>query len=307
LIYSKPSVSFEAAASGFDTGLTGTLAVRVTDGQTGTSIARTTVGITEFPNGSGIYGVTLTAPSDTGQYQVVWDDGTNWASEELTVTFTGSVYVVPASVGGGMALSVMLTEFYARGFDYLNDGAAGEVRATRWLNQAYLDICEMDDWPFLETSVSGTAPFTFTDLSVIESIKNSTNSQNVRFVDYRTLREQFANLDDTGTARYAYMRNGDTLCTYPVSTDTITVKYFRVVGELVASTDMPLIPARYQYAIIDYACARAYMDSDNPEAAAAARRDGEALVTMMRDRLLFPQRQDAEEITVYGYSTDERF
>ena len=307
MIYSKPSVSFEAAASGFDTGLTGTLAVRVTDGQTGTTIARTTVGITEFPSGSGIYGVTLTAPSGTGQYQVVWDDGTNWASEELTVTFTGSVYVVPASVGGGMALSVMLTEFYARGFDYLNDGGAGEVRATRWLNQSYLEVCEMDDWPFLESSVDGVAPLTFTDLSVIESVKNSTTAQSLSFVDYRTLREQFEDMDETGSARYAYMRNGDTLHTYPVSTDTLTVKYFRIVGELVAAADMPLIPSRYQYAIIDYACARAYMDSDNPEAAASARRDGDALVSMMRDRLLFPQRQDTEEITVYGYSTDERF
>lgn len=304
MIYSKPLVSFEAAASGFDTGLTGTLAVRVTDGQTGTTIARTTVGITEFPSGSGIYGVTLTAPSGTGQYQVVWDDGTNWASEELTVTFTGSVYVVPASVGQGMALSVMLTEFYARGFDYLNDNGAGEVRATRWLNQSYLEICEMEDWAFLEASVSGVAPLTFTDLSVVESVKNTVTNGVIDFVDYRTLQDRFTSLSDTGAAEFAYMRGGDVLHSYPVSTDSLTVNYFRIVGELVAATDMPEIPARYQYAIIDFACARAYMDSDNPEAAAAARRDGDALVSMMRDRLLYPQRQNADQITVYGYSSD---
>ena len=46
------------------------------------------------------------------------------------------------------------------------------------------------------------------------------------------------------------------------------------------------------------------MDSDNPDMAQAARRDGEALVAMMRERLLTQQHQDADEVVVYGYSSD---
>ena len=304
MIYSKPSVSFEASASGFATGLTGTLAVRVTDGQTTVVVARTTAGITEFPAGSGIYGVTIIAPVDTGQFQVVWDDGTNFALEELTVTFTGSVDVTPSGIGVGMAFSALLTEFYARGFGYLDDGGAGVVRAKRWLNQSYQEICDMDDWGFLQSSVSSAAPFRILDLGVIESVKNTATGTVVEFVDRRTLDETFASLAAVGSAQYAYVSGGSSLNTYPVSTEVLKVSYLRTVADLVTNTDQPVMPSRYQYAIIDYACARAYMDSDNPEMAAASRRDGDALVAMMRERIMFPQHQNTEQITAYGYSTD---
>lgn len=99
MIYSQPSVSFEASTAGFDTGLTGTLGVRVTDGVGGTSVARTTSGILEYPAGSGVYTATLTAPATGGQYLVVWDSGgasPQYAAEELTVNTTGSSEVVPS-------------------------------------------------------------------------------------------------------------------------------------------------------------------------------------------------------------------
>jgi hypothetical protein len=87
-----PSESFEATAQ-FDTGLTGTLGVRITDNEGATVLARTTAGIVEYPAGSGIYQVTLTAPSTRGQYSLVWDDGTNYALDELVITssITGTV------------------------------------------------------------------------------------------------------------------------------------------------------------------------------------------------------------------------
>ena len=306
MIYSKPSVSFEASASGFATGLTGTLGVRITDGQTTVVVARSTAGVTEFPVGSGIYSVVLTAPVTAGQYQVVWDDGTNFALEELTITYTGSVDVTSSGTGEGMSLATMLTEFYARGFDYLNDGAAGVVRAKRWLNQSYQEICDMDDWSFLQSTAVSAAPIRILDLGVIESVKNNTTGAVLDFLDRRTLEEQFTSLSDAGTARYVYVSNGNTLSTYPVSPDTLKVSYLRVVGNLVNDADQPVIPSRYQYAIIDYACARAYMDSDNPDMAQAARRDGDALVAMMRERLMYPQHQNTDQIVAYGYSTDYR-
>ncbi len=306
MIFAKPSTSFESTATGFPTGLTGTIGVRVTDGVGGTTIARTTSGIVETPAGSGIYVATLTAPVSIGQYQVTWDDAgspTTWAAEELTVTATGSQTVTP-STGVGMTFRQLLTEFYARGFDYLDDGGAGETRAKRWINQAYLEILEMDDWPFLQTSISTPAPVIISDLGTIESVSNMTTEQNLGFVDRRTLLEQFPTLDAQGSSEYAYITQGTTLNTYPVGSDTLKVRYLRVAGELSDDDNQPEIPSRYQYAIIDYACARAYMDSDNPEMAQIVRRDGDNLVQMMRERLLLQQHQDPWSVVVQGYSSD---
>lgn len=83
-----PGVDFEAYTSGFDTGLAGTIGVRLRDGQGADAIARTTIGIAEDIAGSGIYRVTLNAPDDQGQYWLIWDDddGTYAAPEELLVT-----------------------------------------------------------------------------------------------------------------------------------------------------------------------------------------------------------------------------
>jgi hypothetical protein len=88
----SPSDTFEAVAQ-FDTGLTGTLGVRITDNAGATVTARATTGIAEYPAGSGIYEVTLTAPDTRGQYTLVWDDGINYAVDELVVTSsaTGTV------------------------------------------------------------------------------------------------------------------------------------------------------------------------------------------------------------------------
>lgn len=88
-IYSAPSTQFEATAAGYAPNLTGTLGVRITDGEEGTVLARTTSGIIEYPEGSGIYTTVLTAPSELGQYQIIWDADDDYAIEDLVVTTSG--------------------------------------------------------------------------------------------------------------------------------------------------------------------------------------------------------------------------
>lgn len=104
MITVNPSASFEAVAQ-FETGLT--LGIRITDNAGATTLARTTSGITEYPAGSGIYAVTLTSPGSAGQYSLVWDDGTNYATDDLLVTSdtvslttigTGNLYVTSADL-----------------------------------------------------------------------------------------------------------------------------------------------------------------------------------------------------------------
>lgn len=76
----------------FDTGLVGTLGVRIDDNQGNTVVGRTTAGIIEYPAGSSIYAIaSLTAPATVGQYTLTWDDGAgSWATEELVVVLAGS-------------------------------------------------------------------------------------------------------------------------------------------------------------------------------------------------------------------------
>jgi hypothetical protein len=64
------------------------MTVGINDGAT-IITAPTTSGIVEFPAGSGVYTATLTAPTVEGQYLVVWNDGTDTRTEDLTVS--GSV------------------------------------------------------------------------------------------------------------------------------------------------------------------------------------------------------------------------
>lgn len=80
--------TFEAVATGFDAGLVGAIGVRINNAG-GTITARTTSGIAEYPSGSGIYYVSLTAPSTPGQYTILWDNGSvtpgNVAVEDMFV------------------------------------------------------------------------------------------------------------------------------------------------------------------------------------------------------------------------------
>ena len=103
-----PGATFEAWAQ-FPTGIT--LYVRIRDGAGGNFLARTSSGITEDIASSGLYRKSFTAPTTAGQYQIVWDDGTTFATEELLVTYsaptssaTGTAYVTSADVKSSLAL-----------------------------------------------------------------------------------------------------------------------------------------------------------------------------------------------------------
>jgi hypothetical protein len=142
-----PSTAFEAVAQ-FDTGLTGTLGVRLIDNAGATTIARATAGIAEYPAGSGIYEVTLTAPGTAGQYSIVWDDGTNYAPEDLLVTATVSaalsssnVYVTSAEVKSSLDAS---------GTTYMDDDVDDAINAA---SRAIDEACGQRFFPSTETRV----------------------------------------------------------------------------------------------------------------------------------------------------------
>src|SRR5512142_249914 len=95
-IYSPPSVTFEAVTDFGITGLTGTLTVLIMDNVSNIVYGPSTVGIAEFPLGSGIYQVTLNAPDTQGQYSLVWNDGDpeHQAVDDLLITSDAPIQVI---------------------------------------------------------------------------------------------------------------------------------------------------------------------------------------------------------------------
>lgn len=70
--------TFDAVLEGAPTGLVGTIGVRLIDPTSQeTLVERTTSGITEYPAGSGVYGVSLTAP-DMGDHTSPWSVSILW-------------------------------------------------------------------------------------------------------------------------------------------------------------------------------------------------------------------------------------
>lgn len=104
-----PGASFEAWSQ-FGTGAT--VGARIRDGAGADFLARTTVGVTEDIAGSGVFRRSFTAPTTAGQYQLVWDDGTTFAIEAVTVTsssvatvLSGTEYVTVAELKETLGLT----------------------------------------------------------------------------------------------------------------------------------------------------------------------------------------------------------
>lgn len=99
MIYVQAGTTFDATLEGAPTGLEGTVGVRVVDPTTETTVvARTTAGINEYPAGSGVYGVTLTAPALDGHdspwgLSILWDIVPGGAPLAPSATFTEDLLV----------------------------------------------------------------------------------------------------------------------------------------------------------------------------------------------------------------------
>lgn len=198
-----------------------------------------------------------------------------------------------------------LTEFYARGFDYLSQDAAGRSRAIRWLNQAHQELCEAYPWSFMQTVSAGlTVPNStwYVPPRAVLSMVGEATLQPIPSANPQDLVDSYGDLTATGDAQFYYLllditggaAGGATLTTYPVdSSQTFRVTYLFSppdYGETSSQDLMP--PPRYHDLIVDMAVLRAYKDSDNFDAynalaAIVDRRVGEmatALLTPGLDR-----------------------
>lgn len=194
-----------------------------------------------------------------------------------------------------MNLEALRTSLFARGFDYLTAAEAND-----YLNDSYLlDICEEEDWPFLEASKEGVTPLEISDLRTIEYVENATQTEKL----YPMLRARITDgwspaLSQTGTPELYYITEGKNVNVFPVSTtDVISVRYWKVAPRL-SGTATPLLPERWHSLIVDGAVARAYAKTADWELRGVAEANFEAHLQKMRESLMNMQHDASNDFVV---------
>lgn len=189
--------------------------------------------------------------------------------------------------------TAMQTEVYARGVSDLNDGGAGVTRVKRWINDAAHEIDELAEWPYKLASTTGAAPLTIADLDVVLAVTDVSHVRALAPAEQRYLRSTFADLTTVGTADYYYFTSQTTLTTFPVTTATLTVDYWKFGPDLSSGSDVPLMPDRFRMGIVHYAVASALKDRGDDAGSKSAREDGDRVVSQMMASLLNPSHQAA--------------
>jgi hypothetical protein len=198
-------------------------------------------------------------------------------------------------------LTGLLTEFYARGFDSLNDGGAGAVRATQWINDGYHALAEEASWPWLEATTTGTPPLTISDLRQVLYVVDTAQQMRLVAGDARDVVDVDPQVTSTGTPIMYWLDGLTTLRTYPVGSNTLSVRYIKVPADLVSGSDVPLVPERYRNLIVDLAVIRALEDKSNFAEAGALRQVTQLGVERMKDTLLDRGGDDPDYIVVTNY------
>lgn len=192
-----------------------------------------------------------------------------------------------------MTYAELKAELLARGFDFLGD------RAGQFINWARAELDDAYLWPYREASVQGTpAPLVVADLGVVEAVVNVTLNVPLLAYNYRQLLDDYGDLSIAGSPCFWYKATPSgvpEIATYPTSTDTIGVQYWKVTPDLVDDSDTPDSPSRFHGLIVDMAVRRAYRDSDNGAAAADLNAQIDADLRKMVTALMF----DSTDATVF--------
>jgi hypothetical protein len=288
-IYAQKGSAFEATAQGFNTGLTGTIGVRILDNVGGTTLARTTAGISELVAGSGLYGVTLIAPQLPGEYSVVWDDGQSGpqhsAAESLTVTTTTTIQIGTGTEG--MTFGQILDDVLGNPLRFEADM---RPRAGRAVNARYAHLWGLEDWTFR---------FAYTDLT------SSGNVVSPAAADFGTPlylwgpegsqllylgAEEFHNNYDPaalGTAEaWAVVSGQIFLGPTPPTGGTYRCYYRQRFSALVDESAYPLMPPEYHMTLVHGGRAELLAVSDDPTYQAMEAQFQQDIEAMKREYLI---------------------
>lgn len=166
------------------------------------------------------------------------------------------------------AFSTVLDEFYDSGFDYIQDEGK-EARAKRWVNQSYQELCGLEDWPFLRATVSGSAPLALTSLGDISTVVDTVTNNPLVEADEKLLTQIDAELTEPADATYYYLSfasEAPELHVWPVSTNSLTVVYYKTPTELSADADELIVPNAFIDVVVLGAVARGLLDGTDTAA-----------------------------------------
>lgn len=200
-----------------------------------------------------------------------------------------------------MTLDDARTALQERGFDELSDTRLDEI-----LNLAKNQFEDVFPFPWLEDTATGTAPLTIDDLKAVLYVVDTSNRVELMGVPAQQVVSDLDPIVATTGQPVVWWQNGaNVLEVYPASTSVqLSVRYVKESPELSLDADTPLIPARYHATWVDLAAVRAYLDGDNPEAAAQLRavvaQDLQAIVS----RFATVNRQNGLFQSIRGYSED---
>lgn len=198
--------------------------------------------------------------------------------------------------------STLQADFFALGFNRLNDAGTGLARAKRYLNLAYKELVLEQLWTFRETDATGAAPLTVSDLGVIASVTDTAQRRQLQAMQRQSLVDAYTTLTTTGTPSWYYLL-GKQVNTFPVG-GTLSVHHWKVPADLSAGGDTPIVPDEYHDGILMGAGRRAAL-RDQSTAQDAADFEGERqriLRTMVAEGLA--QVNDNYSVVDYGASED---
>lgn len=266
-LYIQKSSRFEATATGFASGLVGTLGVRILDNIGGTTMPRTVAGITELAPGSGSYAVVLNAPAIPGDYSILWDDGQigpqHTAAEDLYVITTTVVQVGTGTAG--MTFGQILDDVLDNPLRFEADL---RPRAGRAVNLRYAHVWALEDWTFrfatctLDVPVGGgpLAP-EVGDFGTPVYLWDANGAQLV----YMNEDEFTANYaGQTGTAAGWTVIAGQILLGPAPSTGSFTCYYRRRLSQLVDESEYPMLPPEFHLMLVHGGRAELLSVSDDP-------------------------------------------
>jgi hypothetical protein len=175
--------------------------------------------------------------------------------------------VILGTQTGGRQRSQLVDQVREYGFNHLSDERLQFV-----VDQAVSEIDGESDWPYKEGVRTGSLPLVLEDLGALRRVVLSSGMGTLPVFEKRELEDDYGDLYTlSGTPQCAYVDGGQIVRSYPLSTVAVSCDYLSTTswqsgGALAASDDdRPLMPARYQDAIVLMAASYCYGEDSQAE------------------------------------------
>lgn len=187
-------------------------------------------------------------------------------------------------------------------------------RVKNWINMGYYDFVLREQWPFRETTgtittSAGTQEYSlasnFSDIdenNITSVAIQGASARKLNYIPYNQLRVTQPDYDQEGQGLpEKYYIKGDNIGFWPQPGDTysVSVDYHKLLTELSADSDEPIIPVGYREALVQYGLAKEHDYNTDPDLAIKAMNEYEQIITKARMNLL-TQPNDMNNVRILG-------